>query len=93
MPITRLRRTARFERDFKRLDQQLQGRVYVVLQRLMQDPIPGSLRHHTLNGHFPTVHVIDVTTNHSHQITFNLSGDEAILLRIGTHRQIDLNPE
>lgn len=93
MQIARFKRTARFEREFKRLDPQLQARVEQVLESLKAPHLPGALRHHTLNGYCPTIHVVDVTSNHSHQVTFNWIGDEAILLRVSTHRHIDSNPE
>lgn len=84
--------TQRFEREYKRLDPQTQAAADATLRALYQDPLPRALRHHTLNGHRPKIHVVDVTSNHSHQITFHWDGDLLRLLRIGTHRQIDLSP-
>ena len=92
MRVTALRRTERFEREFKRLDDQLQDAVRKALKELLNSPIPKALRHHTLGGHRPTIHVIDATRNHSHQVTFEVNGTEAILLRIATHKEIDRLP-
>lgn len=93
MAITCFERTVRFQREFKKLDPQLQAKVKKALEGLLQNPFPKALRHHTLNGYCPTVHVVDVTPNHAYQITFNWLGEKAILLRVGTHRHIDENPE
>ena len=85
--------TERFKSDFKQLDPQLKNRVKdIIANQLIPFPIKGSLRHHTLNGHKPPIHVIDVTGNHAYQITFWIDGDVARLLRVDTHKRIDLNP-
>ena len=93
MPIASIEFTDRFKRDFKRLDAVLQRRVEKILaEQLIPWPGRGSLRHHTLSGPYPPVHVIDVMGNHSHQVTFRMDGDTARLLRVGTHREIDRSP-
>lgn len=93
MPIATIELTERFKRDFKRLDPVLQLRVQDILaDQLIPWPTRGALRHHTLSGIKPPVHVLDVVGNHSHQITFQLNGDVATLLRVGTHREIDRTP-
>lgn len=91
--ITRLVPTERFARELRKLDPELTKKAKVALEKLLQSPVPKTLRHHTLSGYKPTVHVIDVCSNKSHQITFNLDGDVAVLLRIGTHKQISRDPE
>lgn len=94
MPIVSVALTTRFKRDFKRLELQLQQRVEHILKfDLKPWPGRGSLRHHTLAGFRPTIHVIDVSSNHSHQITFVLNGDVARLLRVATHVEIDRDPQ
>lgn len=93
MPIAKIELTDRFKRDFKRLDLALQLRVQTILSDdLIPWPTRGVLRHHTLSGIKPPVHVLDVGSNHSHQITFQLDGNVAKLLRVGTHREIDRSP-
>lgn len=92
MPIAAFEKTARFERDYKRLDAGLQARVDDVLREMVPWPAARSLRHHTLNGYKPPIHVVDVTTNKSHQLTFRLDGTVARLLRVSTHGEIDRTP-
>lgn len=84
--------TQAFQRDLRRLDAQTQEKVRAVLKKMLQAPMPGALRHHTLSGYRPTVHVVDVCPNHAYQLTFNLVGDTAELLRVGTHREISRSP-
>lgn len=67
--IVALQRTQRFEREFTRLDPQTQKLVTSCLQGLLEHPIPARLRHHTLGGYRPAIHVIDVTGNHAWQVT------------------------
>ncbi len=86
--------TNRFRRDYKRLDPQLQAKVDEAIQALIPWPTNRAYRHHTLGGYTPPVHVIDVTTNHSHQLSFIIvDGTVARLLRVATHREIDRSPE
>lgn len=82
----------RFRKDYRRLDPNTQCAADDAIRKLYEDPIPGALRHHTLGGHKPKIHVIDVRANHAHQITFHWDGNTIRLLRIGTHRQIDAAP-
>lgn len=92
MLLTGFTRTQRFQRDFRKLDEPLRLAVAQALKDLLNDPVPKALRHHTLSGYRPTIHVVDVTRNHSHQITFECDGTTAVLLRIGTHKEIDRLP-
>lgn len=91
--VEQFQRTERFDRDFRRLPPDIQAAVGDALKHLIQHPLPSGLRHHTLSGHRPTVHVIDVMSNHSWQLTFNMEGTTAVLLRVDTHRRIDSNPK
>lgn len=91
--LSEVQLTDRFKRDFKKLDSQLQARVEEIIRdELFPWPTRRSLRHHTLSGYRPPIHVLDVTTNHSHQLTFECDGSIAKLLRVGTHKQIDGDP-
>jgi mRNA-degrading endonuclease YafQ of YafQ-DinJ toxin-antitoxin module len=90
--VVALRRTERFERAFKRLEPQTQNLVKRCLQGLLEHPIPARLRHHTLGGHRPAIHVIDVSGNHAWQVTFRCEGEVATLLRVAPHRHIDRDP-
>lgn len=93
MALKEFQLTARFVRDYKKLDTKLQERVDEVLKNdLVPWPVRQSLRHHTLSGYKPPIHVIDVTSNKAYQITFRVDGDRAILLRVASHREIDRAP-
>jgi len=91
--IVRLNPEARFQSEFRSLPKDVQIAARKALGLLVQQPNAKSLRLHTLKGkRKPTIWKIDVFTNHSWQITFEMEGDTAVLRRIGTHRDIDRNP-
>ncbi len=91
--IRRLAMTGRFERDYKRLDHGLQGKVDTVLLNLTKNPRSPMLRFEKLGGYRrPSIHTVHVTPNHSHKLSFEIDGDTAILRRIGTHKEIDGAP-
>lgn len=92
MSISGWELTSRFKRDYKRLDPTTQERVDAVLRMLVPWPTSAGLRHHTLSGYKPPVHVVDVYTNHSYQVSFRIEGTVARLLRVDTHREIDRSP-
>jgi ABC-type protease/lipase transport system fused ATPase/permease subunit len=93
MPISHWELTSRAKRDYKRLDAALQERVDEVLRMLVPWPTAGALRHHTLSGYRPPIHVVDVTVNRSHQLSFTVEGTVARVLRVSTHREIDRSPD
>ena len=92
MPIASWEKTDRFGREYGRLDPALQTRVDEVLRLMVPWPSARSLRHHSLSGYKPPIHVVDVTTNKSHQMTFTVTGSIAKLLRVATHKEIDRAP-
>lgn len=93
MEISLIELTERFERDYKRLPPELQRLAKEIIKNQLKPwPSKKALRHHTLSGYKPTIHKIDITPNHSHQITFWLDGSVARLLRIGSHKEIDRQP-
>lgn len=59
------------------------------IKLLRSNPRAGSLRLHPLRDHKPTVWKIDVLSNKSWQITFDLQGTTARLLRLAPHRVMD----
>lgn len=80
-------------RDLKKLSPELRAEFKVVLELLMKDSSNHRLRLHKLNGYAnPNVFVIDLVRDCSFQISFEMSGDKAILRRIASHRQIDGAP-
>lgn len=93
MQLARIDLTERFKKDFKKLPPEVARRVQdIIRDDLMPWPSKKSLRHHSLSGHKPTVHSIDVLPNKSYKMTFEISGDAARLLRVATHREIDREP-
>lgn len=86
--------TERFRREYRRLDPQTASKADAAIRLIcgLPTPLPKTCRHHTLSGFKPTIHVVDVTSNHAYQITFRKQGDVITLLRVATHRQIDHEP-
>lgn len=82
-------KTGTFDRDYKRLSPELQKAVDQCILDLFRSPIPSMRRAHRINNSFPKVFSVDVTSNHSHKISFQIEGEECILRRVGTHAQID----
>jgi hypothetical protein len=91
MQVTGFDFTQRFQRDFKSADPQLQEAVQAALKLLQQNH--RSVRAHLLKGHKPKLYSMDVYSNHSWQITFELDGSTAILRRLATHKDIDRAPK
>jgi len=91
--IEKLSYSARFQAEFKALSSDAQKACIEALKTLQSHPQSKSLRLHTLKGMpKPTIWKIDVYTNHSWQVTFELVGTTAELKRIGTHKAIDRDP-
>lgn len=85
--------TERFKKDYKSLSPDLQSAVDECIKDFSKDPIPASRRGHRINtGRFPKVFSVDVLTNKSYKLSFEINGDEVMLRRVGTHREIDRNP-
>lgn len=80
----------RFQRDFKRLDEDQRDRVIQALKDLLLPEIPAKYRLNKLQGYKrPSIYAIHITPNHSHKLTMEIKGTTAILRRVGTHREID----
>lgn len=91
--VTALRRTARFDADVRRAAPDIQKAARDAANKLLAESQAGSLRLHPLKGlPKPMVFKIDVMANHSWQITFELVGQTANLLRLADHKTIDRNP-
>ena len=90
MQVTGFDFTPRFQRDFKAADPKLKEAVGAALKLLQSNH--RSVRTHSLSGHKPKLFAMDVYSNHSWQITFELNGTTAILRRLGTHKDIDRAP-
>ena len=96
MPLVIKKLTFResFKRDFARAPKDVRQAAEAALEKMLANASAGALRLHPLRGYpKPTIFKIDVLSNHSWQITFELEdGDTAVLLRLGTHSQIDTRP-
>ncbi|GAA0809181.1 hypothetical protein N6G05_26655 [Cupriavidus gilardii] len=93
MAITRVRRTARFDREYKSLSPELKEQADGALRDLFRDPIPVGRRFHALQGYRnPKLYTIDVTPNHAYKISLEIEGECATLRRVATHREIDRLP-
>lgn len=91
--ITGLQTTARFDAELKSAPREVQLAASEVLKLLMQTPPPQRLRVHALKGYGkPTLFKVDVFTNHSWQLTFELVGSTAVLRRLAQHKTIDRDP-
>jgi hypothetical protein len=83
----------RFARELERLDPGTQKAAKSALALLKTNPKAATLRCRPRPGFGrPTIWKIDVFSNKSYQITFELIGRVAHLKRIATHAQIDRNP-
>ena len=84
----------RFASELTSLDPQTQKAAREALKLLQNHPAAKSLRLHSLKGYAkPTIWKIDVFTNRSYQITFEMIGTVAHLKRIATHADIDRAPQ
>lgn len=82
-----------FARALRALPREIQGPALGAITDLTQTPIPARLRFEKRSGYKrPDIYTIHITRNHSHKLSFELSGDTAILRKIGTHKEIDRSP-
>lgn len=85
--------TERFASEIRKVDSSIRDKAKVAIAELLKNPEKGSLRLHPLSAYGkPTVWKIDVFPNHSWQITFEMHGKCARLLRLATHTKIDASP-
>jgi hypothetical protein len=82
--------TPRFKREYKGAQPDIRKAADEALQALMSNP--GAVRLHDLKGHKPRIYALDVFTNHSWQITLEMSGTKAVLRRLARHSEIDRSP-
>ena len=87
------RRTPSFDADVRAAPPDVVADATAALKKLMQNPGAGSLRLHALSGYpKPTIYKIDVRADRSWQITFELDGTTAVMLRLATHKVMDRRP-
>lgn len=93
LSVVEVEPSERFLRDLKSLTEEQKAAVKATLKRLTGQSPRGVLRLHNLKGYpKPTIWKVDVNSQHTHQITFEVRGNVAFLLRVGTHKQIDRDP-
>ena len=86
-------RSPRFDSDVKRLPPDVRSRLVDALELLRSNPWAKSLRLHSLKGYpRPTIWKIDLAANRSWQVTFELHGTTALLLRVDEHKALDRLP-
>lgn len=94
LAVAGLARSDRYDKDLAGAPPDIQQAAKEALKLLLRNPSARSLRLHTLDGYpKPTIWKIDVQSNHSWQITFEMRANSvAFLLRLGTHKIIDRAP-
>lgn len=91
--VTQFSRSKKFEADVAALEPDTAKALAEALKLLVENPRAKSLRLHPLQGYGkPTIWKIDVYSNKSWQVTFELIGTNASLKRVATHSVIDRNP-
>lgn len=91
--VSGTRRTDSFDQDVRAAPDDVVRDAEAARRRLIGNPQAQSLRVHALSGYGkPTIYKFDVRPDRSWQITFELDGDIAVMLRLGTHKQIDRRP-
>lgn len=89
--IARIKRTARFKKDFDSLGQGLQSKTVQKLGDLLKTPRPPGLRFEKLKGYSkPCIYSLHVTGNY--KVSFLVDGSTAILRRVAEHDEIDRAP-
>ena len=84
----------RFIKDYRSLPSDIQYAVAECIEDFERDPMPESRRPHSVTpkGQRPIIYTMDVTSNKSHKLSFDVQGESVILRRVGTHKQIDRTP-
>jgi mRNA-degrading endonuclease YafQ of YafQ-DinJ toxin-antitoxin module len=77
-----IRWTPPFQRDFKRLPEDVQSRAEKVIRLLKENPRYPSLRSKKMEN---VENIWEASVTASHRITYEISGQTLILRRIGTH--------
>lgn len=89
--IKSMKRTERFERDFRKLEAEMQNRVIRKLEDLLKNPRPPGLRFDKLKGYSrPDIYTIHVTGNY--KLSFVVDGTTATLRRVAPHDALDRLP-
>lgn len=82
-----------FAISVKKLPDDIKAHLKDAMKDLLNNPQPKRLRLEKLKGNGkPPIYTIHITPNHSHKLSFEISGDVAVMRIVGTHKQIDRKP-
>jgi plasmid stabilization system protein ParE len=85
--------TASFRGELAAAPEDVRIALKDVLRRARENPEAGALRFHSLKGYGkPTLYKFDVFPNKSWQVSFELDGTTAVLIRVCTHKEMDRRP-
>lgn len=83
-------RSEKFEKELKSLKPDILAAAKEAIRDLLKYPVPTSRRMHKLSGYRkPNVYTIDVLSNHSYKISFEITGTNVHLRRIADHKTLD----
>ena len=93
LKVTGLQRTDSYDADVKAAPADVISDATNAIDKLLRNSASGALRLHSLKGYpKPTIFKIDVRADRSWQITFELDGATAVLLRLAKHKELDRRP-
>lgn len=91
--ITKFRYLDGFKSELASAPEDVRAAVKDILQKAHNNPDARSLRFHALKGYGkPTIYKFDVFSNKSWQVSFELDGTTAVLMRVCTHKEMDRRP-
>jgi len=80
-----------FERQYKKLPQNIKDSLKDVFNDLLKNPRPLGLRFEKLKGYKkPDIYTVHITGNY--KLSFELDGSDAKLRCVGNHNDIDRRP-
>ncbi|WP_310463413.1 hypothetical protein [Sphaerotilus sp.] len=82
-----------FRSELASAPEDVRAAVKDILRRARSNPEAGALRFHSLKGYGkPTIYKFDVFSNKSWQVSFELDGATAVLMRVCTHKDMNRRP-
>lgn len=84
--------TDRFRRELAGAPPEVRDAVRLALNKALDNTQAGALRFHALHGYRPKVFKFDLMANKAWQVSFELVGSKAVLLRVCTHKEMDRRP-
>lgn len=84
--------TERFRRELASAPPEVREALRAILIKATDNAQAGALRFHALHGYRPKVFKFDVMPNQAWQVSFELDGSTAVLMRLCTHKEMDRRP-